>query len=60
MRIISALVIGSLLLGGCASTIQSKADGQGVEANADLLLFGGTIVLPELPRHFQAKAEYRF
>ena len=23
-------------------------------------LFGGTIVLPELPRHFQAKAEYRF
>ena len=23
-------------------------------------LFGGTIVLPELPRHFQARAEYRF
>ncbi len=23
-------------------------------------LFGSTIVLPELPRHFQARAEYRF
>lgn len=44
MRVLFALVIGSLLLGGCTNIIQTKADGQSIDASADLLLFGGTIV----------------